>query len=99
MISVKWELFSEASGSRIVGDQTTILPPWAEVSANAGHAAAKIVEEYFSSDPEVWLEWFGDEESAPMMLLITQPVSIAGRYHIEAEKVVKARAELVSEAI
>ena len=69
--------------------QETLLPPWAESPSNALGAAEDIVQDYVS---EHWDDLMGADPWCVLLLEITKPPEIAGRYRVVVERVPKATA-------
>lgn len=73
-------------------DMDTILfGSWADCPDNGDGAVKDCLEDYF--DEYVWLEEFGNNDTQGTVLVEVQlPLSIAGRYEVNLERVVKAHA-------
>lgn len=98
---IKWSCTSaEDPFYPIAENQTAILfGYWADDENNEyreRHSAAEAVaEDYF--DTFTWEEWFGEDDSAIVRVVITSPESAAGTYEVEMERVIKATAKLLEE--
>ena len=91
MIDVVWRAYNPDAYPGSMKPQTTLLLPWAGIADNAEKVAEEVCELYFRGDDE-WVYWFGDDTSVDLMVEITEPPEIAGRFSVEIERVLKARA-------
>jgi hypothetical protein len=94
MITVRWSAAHEDDNGMehpFVEACDTLLPPWADCEANAESAVGDIIEDWFKM--EAWEEMYGaGEDCATVIVKVAAPPSIAGRYTVDIERTLKARA-------
>lgn len=94
MIEVRWSMTIEDDADFLgvmVKNHEFLAPPWAEVQSNAERTVELLVETWF--DTERWLLWFGDEDVGVVLVEISSPENIKGRYKIDLLRPVKALAK------
>jgi hypothetical protein len=70
----------------------TLLPSWADCVDNGESAVNDIAEDWFA-DRDFWEEHVGIvNDSVSLWLIVHEPESIAGEYHVDLDRVIKARA-------
>ena len=94
MISIIWSATVEDDADFVgafAKKHEYLAPDWADSEGNADSAVQDLIERWFGSDE--WVELFGeDDDSATILVEIDSPPSIAGRYRVDLDRVVKARA-------
>ena len=52
---------------------------------------------FFTQDFDCWEEWFGDDDAANILLIITSPAVVAGAHEVELRRVFKAQVRAVAD--
>ena len=72
--------------------QVTILPgSWADCKENAETACQECLADYFNYAAD-WSEFFGDDDCATIVMSISAPADVIGRYRVALKRVIKADA-------
>lgn len=93
-IDVVWSCYPDDGEEPLTFRHTTMLEEWADSSSNACSVASEIAADFFNN-AGVFGDNFGDSDSGNVLIEIHEPSSIAGKYDVDLERSIMARARRI----